>query len=147
MVSDTGILQLSAIKASGTARDQEGAIREAGGLLVEHGAVTEQYIDAMFQREQTVSTYMGNLLAIPHGTNEAKEAILHSGLSVVRYDQDIDWAGNPVRFVIGIAGVNNEHLDILSKIAIIFSEEEAVQRLLQAKDAEALLALLSEVNE
>ena len=57
----------------GTARSKDDAIREAGGILVDAGAVTPDYIDAMFEREKSVSTYMGNYLAIPHGTNESKE--------------------------------------------------------------------------
>ena len=58
----------------------------------------------MFEREKSVSTYMGNFLAIPHGTNEAKDAITRSAISVVRYDAPIDWDGNEVRFAVGIAG-------------------------------------------
>ena len=77
-----------------------------------------RYFDAMQQREETVSTYMGNELAIPHGTNETKDAILDSALSVVRYDGAVDWGGEPARFVVGIAGNDNEHLEILSQIAI-----------------------------
>lgn len=131
--------------ATRASRDE--AIRAAGGILVETGAVDAGYIDSMFERESSVSTYMGNLLAIPHGTNEAKDQIHRSGLSVIRYDEPVDWNGEQARFVVGIAGIENEHLDILSKIAIIFSDEDEVQRLIDAPDAAALHALLSEVNE
>ncbi len=131
--------------ATRASRDE--AIRAAGGILVETGAVDAGYIDSMFERESSVSTYMGNFLAIPHGTNEAKDQIHRSGLSVIRYDEPVDWAGEQARFVVGIAGIENEHLDILSKIAIIFSDEDEVQRLIDAPDAAALHALLSEVNE
>ena len=108
---------------------------------------TRRYVDSMLEREQSVSTYMGNLLAIPHGTNEAKDAIRRSALSVVRYDEPVDWGGEEARFVVGIAGIENEHLDILSKIAIIFSDDDEVQKLVDASTAEQLHALLSEVNE
>src|SRR3954449_4390288 len=105
------ILTLSQIKVPGTATSKDDAIREAGQLLVDSGAVSPAYVDAMFEREKSVSTYMGSFLAIPHGTNEAKDTINSSALSVVRYDEPIDWSGKgPVRFVVGIAGVNNEHL-------------------------------------
>ena len=134
------------INASGTATSKETAIKEAADMLVGVGAVTPAYHEAMLAREATVSTYMGNLLAIPHGTNDAKDEIRSSALSFVRYAQPIDWDGNEVRFVVGIAGVNNEHLEILSKIAIIFSEEDEVQKLLDAPDAQSLYALLGEVN-
>ena len=140
------VLTIGQINASGTATSKETAIKEAADMLVGVGAVTPAYHEAMLAREATVSTYMGNLLAIPHGTNDAKDEIRSSALSFVRYAQPIDWDGNEVRFVVGIAGVNNEHLEILSKIAIIFSEEDEVQKLLDAPDAQSLYSLLGEVN-
>ena len=140
------ILTQSQIRVPGRAVSKDDAIREAGQLLVDTGAVLPEYVDAMFEREKSVSTYMGNLLAIPHGTNEAKDAILASALSVVRYDAPIDWDGNEVRFVVGIAGKENGHMEILSKIAMIFSDEDEVQRLLDAADADGLLAVLGDVN-
>jgi len=142
------ILSLSQIKVPGTATNQNDAIREAGQILVDAGAVTPAYIDAMYEREKSVSTFMGNSLAIPHGTNEAKDAILTSALSVVRYDPPINWGGKgDARFVVGIAGANNGHLEILSKIAIIFSDEDEVDKLIAAKSAEEVYDLLNAVNE
>ncbi|MEV7693196.1 PTS sugar transporter subunit IIA [Microbacterium sp. NPDC089189] len=132
------------IHSGGASRDD--AMREAADILESVGAVTGAYFDAMQQREQTVSTYMGNELAIPHGTNETKDEILDSGLSVVRYDGGVDWDGNPVSFVIGIAGKGDEHLDILSQIAILFSDEDDVARLKAAGTPEELFELLSSVN-
>ena len=141
------ILALSQIKVPGAAMSKDEAIREAGQLLVDAGAVSPEYVDAMFEREKSVSTYMGNYLAIPHGTNEAKDTIARSGLSVVRYDQPIDWDGNQVRFAVGVAGVNNGHLEILNKIAIVFSDTDEVDKLLAAGSAEELYQLLHEVND
>ena len=131
---------------SGSATQDE-ALQEATDILVSVGAVTPAYVDAMKQREETVSTFMGNGLAIPHGTNETKEAILASGLSVVRYDGGVDWAGDRATFVIGIAGRGDEHLEILSQIAILFSEEDDVAKLNAAATADELYELLAEVNE
>jgi len=141
------ILTLSQIKVPGTAGSKEEAIREAGEILVEAGAVSAGYVEAMFERERSVSTYMGNYLAIPHGTNEAKDTIARSALSVVRYESPIDWDGNEVRFAVGIAGVNNGHLEILSKIAVVFSDSEEVDRLLAAGSAREVYDLLNAVNE
>lgn len=140
------ILQPSTVVAEGSATTKDDAIREAGALLVATGAVDESYVESMLERESSVSTYMGNFLAIPHGTNEAKDAISRSALSLVRYAAPIDWDGAPVRFAVGIAGLNNEHLEILSKIAIVFSDEEEVQRLIDAESADEIYALLEEVN-
>lgn len=143
----TQILEPGNVIASGTATTKEEAIREAGRLLVAAGSVREDYIDAMLERENSVSTYMGNYLAIPHGTNEAKDSILRSALSLVRYTQPIDWGGEQVRFAVGIAGLNNEHLELLSKIAIVFSDEDEVQKLIDAGSADEIYTLLEEVNE
>ena len=141
------ILALSQIRVPGTATSKDDAIREAGQILVDAGAVSPAYVEAMFEREKSVSTYMGNYLAIPHGTNEAKDAILRSALSVVRYDEPIDWDGNEVRFAVGVAGVEGGHLEILGKVAIVFSDADEVDKLLAAGSAEELYQLLHAVNE
>ncbi|WP_022883254.1 PTS sugar transporter subunit IIA [Glaciibacter superstes] len=140
------ILEQSNVVAAGHATTRDEAIREAGALLVAAGAVREDYIDSMLEREGSVSTYMGNFLAIPHGTNEAKDSIQRSALSLVRYAEPIDWNGDQVRFTVGIAGLNNEHLEILSKIAVVFSDEDEVAKLVDAGSAEEIFSLLQEVN-
>jgi PTS system mannitol-specific IIA component len=141
------VLTLSQIKVPGTARSKDESIREAGEILVDAGAVTPAYIDAMFEREKSVSTYMGNYLAIPHGTNESKDEITRSALSVVRYDEPIDWDGNEVRFSLGIAGYQGGHMEILSRIAILFSDTDEVDKLIAANSAEEIFDLLNAVNE
>jgi PTS system mannitol-specific IIA component len=140
------ILEPSNVVAAGAATTRDDAIREAGELLVKAGAVRPDYIGSMLEREESVSTYMGNYLAIPHGTNESKDSIIKSALSLVRYTDPIDWDGEPVKFAVGIAGINNEHLEILSKIAIVFSDEDEVQKLIDAGDAGEIYSLLEEVN-
>ena len=141
------VLTLSQIKVPGSARSKDDAIREAGAILVDAGAVDPSYIDSMFDREKSVSTYMGNYLAIPHGTNESKDTITRSALSVVRYDQPIDWDGNEVRFSVGVAGVEGGHLEILNKIAIVFSDTDEVEKLIAAQSAQEVYDLLHAVNE
>jgi len=140
------VLNLESISVGGTATNKEDSIREAAAILVKANAVTPEYADYMLERETSVSTYMGNFLAIPHGTNEAKGSIIRSSLSLVRYPDPIDWDGQPVRFAVGIAGLNNEHLEILSKIAVVFSDEDEVQKLIDAATAEDIFTLLEEVN-
>ncbi|WP_149204264.1 PTS sugar transporter subunit IIA [Actinotalea subterranea] len=130
-----------------TAASKEEAIREAGAVLVRAGAVTPEYVDAMLERERSISTYMGNYLAIPHGTNEAKGTIVRSALCLVRYDEPVDWDGNPVRVVVGIAGVGDEHLEILSRIALVFADMDQVQQVLDATTPAQVYAILQQVNE
>ena len=140
------ILSIEQIRIHPGGATQEEAMREAADILRGVGAVTDAYFDAMRDREQTVSTYMGNGLAIPHGTNETKDEILDSALSVVRYDGGVDWDGEPVTFVIGIAGKDDEHLEILSQIALLFSEDDEVARLRAAATPAELYELLASVN-
>jgi mannitol PTS system EIIA component len=143
----SNVLELPQINLHGTAKTSAEAIDEAGRILVSTRAVTAEYPRYMHDREVLVSTYMGNFLAIPHGTNEGKDTVLASALSFVRYDDPIDWGGNPVRFVVGIAGKDGGHMDVLSSIALIFSDEEQVDQLLVAETPEQVLELLGDVNE
>ncbi len=141
------VLNIDQIRIHSGSVTREEAMKEAADILQSAGAVTGAYFDAMQQREQTVSTYMGNELAIPHGTNETKDAILDSALSFVRYDGGVDWGGEQVSFVVGIAGKGDEHLDILSQIALLFSEDDDVARLKAAQTPDELYALLASVNQ
>jgi mannitol PTS system EIIA component len=140
------VLTIEQVRIHPGGATREEAMREAADILRAAGAVTAAYFDAMQQREVTVSTYMGNGLAIPHGTNETKDAILDSALSVVRYDGGVDWGGEPVTFVVGIAGKGDEHLEILSQIALLFSDEDEVARLKAVPTADELYAALASVN-
>ncbi|WP_298135054.1 PTS sugar transporter subunit IIA [Micropruina sp.] len=143
---ENAILKLRAIELQGTASSKDDAIREAGGLLVATGAVDDSYIDSMFERERSVSTYMGNLLAIPHGTNEGMTKIRRSAISVVRYPNGLEWNGNPVKFVIGIAGADGQHLELLGRIAEVFLDESKVAQLEQAVTPEQVWRTLVKVN-
>jgi len=89
---------------------------------------------------------MGNSLAIPHGTNEAKGLIRHTGISFVRYAEPIDWNGKPTEFVLGIAGAGDDHLALLSRIAETFTDQDAVARLRAATTADEVLAVLDVVR-
>ncbi|MGQ1839425.1 PTS mannitol transporter subunit IICBA [Kocuria turfanensis] len=145
--SGSAILTRERIVMDGGARDAAQAIDEAGGLLVAAGAVTDAYVASMHEREASVSTFMGNGLAIPHGTNQAKDSIRSSALSVVKYPEGLDWNGKPVTWVIGIAGKDNEHLAILSRVAKIFGNKEKVRQLDEASTADEVLELLGKVND
>ena len=139
------LLAADSIVLDGRGSGRDGAITEAGELLVAAGAVDASYVPAMHERETSVSTYMGNLLAIPHGTNEAKPAIRRSAISFVRYPQGIDWNGKEVRFVIGVAGAGDDHLKLLGKIAEVFTDSAQVARLEAARtpaDVQAVLGAM-----
>ncbi|WP_426979659.1 PTS mannitol transporter subunit IICBA [Pseudarthrobacter sp. O4] len=141
-----GILVAESVVLNGTATSRDAAIDEAGRLLLDRGAVDTGYLDAMHEREESVSTYMGSYLAIPHGTNAAKDHIMKSAVSVVRYPDGIDWNGKEVKFVVGVAGINNEHLHILSSIAKVFTNKAQVAQLEAATTVEEVLDLFGKVN-
>ncbi|MCM3732052.1 PTS sugar transporter subunit IIA [Fictibacillus nanhaiensis] len=127
--------------------NKEEAIRGTGQVLVDKGYVEADYIEKMLEREELTSTYMGNFVAIPHGTEDAKKSVNESGLSILQVPNGVDFGdGNIVKVLIGIAGKDNEHLDILSQIAIVCSEEENIEKIVNAKSSEEILGLFSEVN-
>ena len=136
------LLDAESVVLHGQASSRDEAITEAGNLLVACGAVDTAYVEAMHDRERSVSTHMGNLLAIPHGTNEAKGAIRRSAISFVRYDDGIDWNGKEARFVIGIAGVGKEHLALLGRIAQVFVDPARVAELEAAQSPDDVLRVL-----
>lgn len=127
------------LDATGTRDD---AITTAGELLVAAGAVDASYVASMHAREQSVSTYMGNRLALPHGTNEAKPSIRRTALSFVRYPAGVDWNGKDVTFVVGVAAIGDDHLKVLQRIAEVFADQQQVARLEAATSADEVLDVL-----
>ncbi|WP_226037257.1 PTS sugar transporter subunit IIA [Aquibacillus saliphilus] len=127
--------------------NKEEAIRYTGDILVKNGYVERSYVDKMLEREQVTSTFIGNNVAIPHGTEDAKIAVKETGLSVVTAPEGIDFGnGNIVKILIGIAGKGDEHLEILSKIALVCADEDNIEKIVNAKSAEDIIDMFNEVN-
>jgi mannitol PTS system EIIA component len=142
------ILTPETIELKASLDNQEEAIRRAGTLLVENGHVEERYIDSMFEREKSVSTFIGNAVAIPHGTGDSKQWVTRSGLSILTVPEGVEYGdGNVARLVIGIAGKGDEHLEILSRIATVCEDENNVNQIVRAETKEELLAFFEEVEE
>ena len=117
------ILSLENILMNQVIKTREEAIRLTGKLLVDRGYVQQTYIEKMLEREELTSTYIGNLVAIPHGTDEGKKEILESGIVIIQIPNGVDFGdGSIVKLIFGIAGKGDEHLDILSNIAIVVSD-------------------------
>jgi phosphotransferase system HPr (HPr) family protein len=129
------VLSESAIVVGASANDKDEAIDRVGGLLVEHGYVTPDYITAMRDREAIISTYLGNGIALPHGTSEAQATILRTGLAVVQYPAGVPWGDEPARLVIGLAATSDEHIGILSRLAGILGDADLCDRLARSADA------------
>jgi mannitol/fructose-specific phosphotransferase system IIA component len=117
-------------------------IRRAGRLLVESGYARERYIEGMLARDKQLSVAIGNCIAIPHGEAAYKQEIIETGLVVFTYPEAIDWNGQPVHIVIGIAAKGGEHNDILGNIVDIFDTEDDVKNFLAIGDKEKIHAML-----
>ncbi|MGC4377639.1 PTS mannitol transporter subunit IICBA [Fictibacillus sp. Mic-4] len=124
--------------------NKEEAIRFAGQVLVNGGYVQESYIEAMIERDQITSTYMGNDVAIPHGTEEAKKQVIKSGFTVIQVPDGVDFDGQNVRLIFGIAGKDGTHLEILSGIAVTCSDMENIEKMVEAKTARELMNVLNQ---
>ncbi|EPY99977.1 PTS mannitol transporter subunit IICBA [Mannheimia haemolytica] len=128
------------------ANSKEEAIRFAGEQLVKAGFVQPSYVDAMFAREQMVSTYLGEGLAVPHGTSDAKDSVLKTGIVVCQYPNGVrftDEEDGVAKLVVGIAAKGNDHIQILSAITNALDDEQAMKTLTSTNDVEKVLALLS----
>lgn len=121
----------------------EEAIEAAGALLVNHGYVRPNYVESMKSRHRLSNVYIGNHVAIPHGTEEAKGEVLKTGLSILQVPAGVAFGTEQAKLIIGIAGIGEEHLELLSHIAIICSDEDNVERLVAATTAEEIIQLLS----
>lgn len=138
------IFSLKNIVLNAKADDKFAAITLTGDVLKQNGYITERYIERMKLREEIVSTYLGNGLAIPHGTDGSDCEIIKTGISLVQFPNGVDFGdGNTAYITIGIAGKEGEHMDLLNKIALICIEEENVMALRNATSSEQILQVLN----
>jgi len=128
--------------------EKEKAIEMAGQILVDGGYVTPEYIKEMKKREEEISTYIGNGVAIPHGTGTSRQYIKASGISVIQFPDGIDFGGGQTAYlVIGIAGKENEHLKILQNLALICQDPEETEEMVKAKTKDEIYRKLAAVEE
>jgi mannitol PTS system EIIA component len=137
------LLPTSSINLTATAVDREDAIRQAGGLLVDAGAVDPDYVEQMLERERVVSTFVGDGIAMPHGTLSAKSDVVREGLSLLILAQPVDWAGQPVTLVIGIAAHGRRYITLLSQLATALLDDGRARSLREATSADQVRALLA----
>lgn len=117
------------------AASRDEAIEFSGSLLVARGSVSSEYVDAMLQREEVVSTYLGNGVALPHGVLESKSHIRSTGIVVAQYPDGVDWGPGTAHLVVGLAAVGDDHVRVLSRLAEILQDEDLCQGLAQSDDA------------
>lgn len=122
---------------------REQCIRDSGALLVQRGCVSEPYVDAMVERDRLTSVYIGMGIAIPHGTNDAKEAVEKTGVVLQQYPDGVDFDGEKAYLVFGIAGKGEEHLEVLANICRILEDESVLERMKTTDDVDWVVDVLS----
>ena len=128
------------------AENKEQAIQFAGEQLVKLGYAEPAYIKGMFEREKLVTTYLGESIAVPHGTIEAKESVIKTGIVVCQYSDGVlfgDEADDIAKLVIGIAAKNDEHISVITTITNALDDPEAIETLINSKDVQKVLSILS----
>ncbi len=137
------ILSTDRISLKASAANKADAIRKAGELLVNSGCVLSPYVDGMLAREQTMSTSLGNGVAIPHGVYENRDHIIHTGISVLQLEEGVDWDdGEKVFLVIGIAAAGDEHVGVLANLAEVIDNESNLAELLNTNDPNVVVKYL-----
>jgi PTS system mannitol-specific IIA component len=139
----TDLLARSSVRLGCVAADWESAVRQVGEVLVAAGAVTPGYIDKMIEREHSVSTFVGEGVAIPHGTLAGKDLVVEDALSFMQFPDGVDWHGDEVVVCIGIAAGGNGHVPILAQLAEILMDSDRAAALRAASSVDEVLALMT----
>lgn len=140
---DSSVLKRESVITGLSSVAKDDAIRHVGNMLVELGCVEPSYVDAMVERDVNVSTFLGNGVAMPHGTFESKEAVIKTGIVVAQYPEGIDWGVGTAHIVIGLGAVGDDHVEILSHMAEILQDEERAEELWDTTDADLLHSVLT----
>ncbi|WOO86820.1 PTS sugar transporter subunit IIA [Mollicutes bacterium LVI A0039] len=119
------------------------AINLVGNKLVEIGSVKPEYVSTMHTRDQQASVYMGNDLAIPHGTDEARDYVITPAIVIMQVPKSVSFDANKVRLVIGIAADGDAHMEILGQIAVLCSEMENVDSLVTIQNEQQIISMVN----
>jgi PTS system mannitol-specific IIC component len=143
-LSPEPILARQSVRLGQPPLPKEDAIRLCGQILVDAGAATPAYIDGMLAREQQISTFLGEGVAIPHGTNESRGYIVRAALGFVQFPGGIDWGNNKTAYVlIPIASATDEHVSILASLAEVLMDSDSAERLRTTSSVDEVLTLLA----
>lgn len=140
----TPVMIREGIRLNQTPVSKDEAIRAAGELLTSLGYVDEGYADAMVEREKLISTYIGMGVAIPHGTGQAKTTVKKTGIVFLQYPDGVDFGDEKAQLVFGIAGIGDEHLDLLSRICEVLEDEAVLEKLKTTSDIDWVLKQLTD---
>lgn len=137
-----GLLEARGVRLGERAAGRFEAVSRCGEVLVDLGAVGPGYVDAMIEREQDISTYVGAGVAIPHATAAGKAHVRRDALAVLRFAEPVDWDGAEVTMCVAIAALGDGHLDLLADLAEVLMDEERAALLRSAAEPADVLRLL-----
>ena len=142
------IVSIETVRLQVQVRDKQDAIRQAGELLVQGGCVAPAYVSGMLAREQTMSTYLGNGVAIPHGQHENLADVRRTGISVVQIPDGVEWEpGERAYLIIGIAANADEHVGVLANLAEVIEDPDAADQLVRTTDPMLIIERLNRARE
>lgn len=141
------LLDARAVRLGLRAADRWDAVAQAGEVLVQIGAVQPAYRDAMAERERSLSTFLGEGFALPHGTDASREHVRRPAIAVLQFPDGVDWDGPPVKVAIAVASATDEHVAILASVAGVISDPGQAERLRTTTDVDEVLALLGPGTE
>ena len=137
------LLVKSGIHFGATASSKEEAVALCGQALVSLGAATNEYATAMWEREQIASSYLGNFVAMPHGTDESRKFVNFGQIVFLRFAHPFMWDDEEVKLCIGIAAQGDEHVEIIGNLADALLDEEKFEKLLSTNEHDDVLKILS----
>jgi PTS system mannitol-specific IIA component len=137
------LLVKSGIHFGATASSKEEAVALCGQALVSLGAATAEYAAAMWEREQIASSYLGNYVAMPHGTDESRKFVNFGQIVFLRFAEPFIWDDEEVKLCIGIAAQGDEHVEIIGNLADALLDEEKFEKLLSTHEHDDVLKILS----
>ena len=141
------VLTREAVRLAQRATDKWDALRQSGALLVEIGAVEAGYAQAILDREEQISTYMGEGVAIPHGTDASRALVRRTALGFLQFPEGVDWDGETAYVCIPIAASGDEHVGVRSALAEVLVDGTNASRLRETADVDEVLALLAPQDE
>jgi mannitol PTS system EIICBA or EIICB component len=137
------LLEPSGVRLGLHATDRFDAVTQAGKALMEIGAVDEPYLEAMHERERTLSTFLGEGFALPHGTDESRAHVRRPAIAVLQFPDGVSWDGEDVRVAIAVASASDEHVRILAQVANVITDPDRAEELRTATDPQIVLELLA----
>jgi PTS system mannitol-specific IIA component/phosphocarrier protein FPr len=146
-VAESQVLPREGIRLGLTAADKWDAIRQCGAVLSELGAVEDGYPETMLEREKSVSTFIGEGVAIPHGTDESRALVRRTTLGVLQFPGGVDWDGQTVNICVAIAAKGDEHVAVLSSLAQILMDPAQAERLRTSASVDAVYELLESIGK